>query len=268
MNFFLRFLRQLDQLGHFREDLVHVKSHKVHMDLPILYEDTDILAVNKPAGLIVHADGRTKEPSVSEWLVEKYPEAKDVGEETEDDRSGVVHRIDRDTSGVLLLAKTQKGFEHLKQQFQNREIDKTYFVFVYGDLKEDHGTINLPIGRSPSDFRRYSASRGARGDMREATTYFQVKKRVPGATLVEVKPKTGRTHQIRVHMSALQRPVVCDALYAASKLPILGFTRLALHARSISFTDISGVVHTAKADFPEDFLNVFNQIGYKPKDLP
>lgn len=242
------------------------------MDLAkqIIFEDEDMLALNKPAGLIVHPDGKTEEPSVSGWLVEKYPEAKNVGEmirlEGGDiiDRSGIVHRLDRDTSGVLLLAKTQKGYEHLKKQFQTREIQKTYYAFVYGSVKEDHGTISLPIGKSPSDFRKFSAGRGAFGEMRDAVTYFQVLKRVEGATLVEAKPKTGRTHQIRVHFAALQRPVVCDKLYAASKPPMLGFNRLALHARKVEFEDMKGETRIIEAEFPEDFQNAFKEIDFKP----
>src|SRR3990167_5701413 len=126
--------------------------------MDILYEDSDILVINKPAGLVVHSDGRTKEPSVSEWFVEKYPESKDVGEKMgEIERPGVVHRIDRETSGALILAKTKEGHAFLKEQFQNREIEKVYHAFVYGNLKDDRGTINLPIGKSASDFRKWSA---------------------------------------------------------------------------------------------------------------
>jgi 23S rRNA pseudouridine1911/1915/1917 synthase len=253
------------------------------MDLTpcIIYEDEDILALNKPAGIVVHGDGRTKEESVSGWLVQKYPLAKGVGEmirlegkKNEDgtisegaviDRSGVVHRLDRDTSGVLLLAKTQAGFEHLKSQFLERTIRKTYLAFVYGLVKEDHGTLSMKIGKSPSDFRKYSAGRGATGEMRDAVTYFQVLKRGDGFTLIEAKPKTGRTHQIRVHFQAMQRPIVCDKLYAASKPSLLGFKRLALHAHKVEFEDMSGKTQTLIAEFPEDFKHAFEEIGYKPK---
>lgn len=246
----------------------------------IIYEDPDILAINKPAGLVVHGDGRTKEDSVSAWLVSKYPEAKGVGEmirlEGGDviDRSGVVHRLDRDTSGVLLLAKTQEGFEHLKSQFLERTIQKTYLAFVSGIVKEDHGTLSMKIGKSPSDFRKYSAGRGAAEPMREATTYYQVLKRIQGeekgggVTLVEAKPKTGRTHQIRVHFQSLQRPVVCDKLYASSKPSQLGFKRLALHARKVEFMDMKEVPIIVKAEYPKDFLSAFEAINYVPRDLP
>jgi 23S rRNA pseudouridine1911/1915/1917 synthase len=229
--------------------------------MEILYEDQDILVINKPAGLVVHPDGRTKEPSVSEWFAEKYPDAKEVGESIEKtsgetiERSGVVHRIDRDTSGILLLAKTKEGHAHLKAQFQNREVEKTYHLFVYGNMKEDRGSINLPIGRSSGDFRKWSAQRGVRGEVREAVTYFEVLKRSEDKTwtFLEAKPKTGRTHQIRVHLLAIHHPVVADHLYAASKLPILGFTRLALHARKIGFRNLAGEKIEVTAPYPADF---------------
>jgi 23S rRNA pseudouridine1911/1915/1917 synthase len=246
------------------------------MDLTpfILFEDEDMLALNKPAGIVVHSDGRTVEPNVSEWLVSKYPEAKGVGEMIRleggeiIDRSGVVHRLDRETSGVLLLAKTQKGYEHLKNQFLKRIIEKTYLAFVYGSVKEDHGTLNMKIGKSPSDFRKYSAGRGATGEMREAVTYYRVLERAEGATLIEAKPRTGRTHQIRVHFQAIQRPIVCDKLYASSKPSLLGFERLALHARKVNFKDMRGEDVLVVAPFPDDFLHAFELVGYEPEDLP
>ncbi len=237
----------------------------------ILFEDKDILAINKPAGLVVHpvpqragygtgSDGRTKEPSVSEWFVAKYPEAKNVGEKLgEIERPGIVHRIDRETSGVLLLAKTAEGHAHLKKQFQAHTIEKKYHAFLYGALKEDHGTINMPIVKSKSDFRKRVAGTKGRGILREAITYFQVLKRTKEATFVEAKPKTGRTHQIRVHFKALQHPVVCDSLYAEGKPGLLGFERLALHAWSLSFVDLEGNSHTIEAPYPEDFKRAIEQ---------
>ena len=250
------------------------------MNIEILYEDENILVINKPAGLVVHPDGRTQEPSVSEWFARAYPDSKDVGESIEKtsgeiiERAGIVHRIDRDTSGILLLAKTKVGHACLKEQFQNREIEKIYHLFVYGALKDDQGTINLPIGRSASNFKKWSAERGARGEKREALTYFKVLKRVSdppshkasegqskSATFVEAKPKTGRTHQIRVHFKALHHPVVCDKLYAARKPELLGFNRLALHARAISFKNVSGKTVTIEAPYPKDFKRAMDIIG-------
>lgn len=233
------------------------------MEIPIIYEDEDILAINKPAGLVVHSDGRTEEPSVAEWFVAKYPEAKGVGEKLGDiERPGIVHRIDRDTSGILLLAKTPKGHAHLKEQFQNREVEKTYHAFLYGNLKDDRGSINLPIARSASNFKKWSAQRGARGEKREALTYFEVLKRAEdnSFSFVEAKPKTGRTHQLRVHFQAIHHPVVADPLYAPKKPKLLGFERLALHARKITFLNLKGEKIALEAEYPEDFkraLEVF-----------
>ena len=171
------------------------------------------------------------------------------------ERPGIVHRIDRETSGVLLLAKTKKGHACLKEQFQKREIEKIYHLFVSGNLKDDRGTINLPIGRSVSNFKKRSAERGARGEKREAVTYFQMLKRAEdgSVTFVEAKPKTGRTHQIRVHFKALHHPLVCDKLYAPNKPCLLDFNRLALHARAITFKTVGGKKVTIEAPYPEDF---------------
>lgn len=246
-------------------------SYIVMIDLTknILYEDHDILAINKPAKLIVHPDGRTREPSVSEWFAKYYPSSLSVGEPgisndgTLIGRPGVVHRIDRDTSGVLLLAKTEVGYRILKEQFQNREVKKIYHLFVYGNVKDSFGTINLPIGRSASNFRKWSAQRGARGEKREALTYFKVLKRPEDKsyTFVEVKPKTGRTHQIRVHFQALHHPVVCDKLYALNKPALLGFDRLALHALSITFKNVKGEKITVEAPYPADFAGAIKTIS-------
>jgi 23S rRNA pseudouridine1911/1915/1917 synthase len=234
------------------------------MEPTILYEDKDILAINKPAGLVVHSDGRTEESTVVDWFISKYPESKDVGEKMGDvERPGVVHRIDRETSGVLLLAKTNQGHALLKKQFQNHEIEKVYHAFVYGLVKEDRGTIKLPITRSTGDFRKWSAQRGGRGEKREAITYFEVLKRSAelGVTLVEAKPKTGRTHQIRVHFQALHHPVVSDSLYANSKPKLLGFERTALHAKKLIFTNLEGEKITVEAPYPEDFQNALKSLG-------
>ena len=246
-------------------------SHMMDLSKNVLYEDNDIVVLDKPAGLVVHPDGRTIEPSVSGWFGEKYPESRDVGEKLGNiERPGVVHRIDRETSGVLLLAKTKIGYQVLKEQFQKREIEKIYHLFVYGNLKDDQGTIDLPIGRGGGNFRKWEA-RPARlasesvtggGEKREAVTYYRVIKRSDdeSSTFVEAKPKTGRTHQIRVHFKALHHPVVCDRLYASNKPCLLGFNRLALHARQITFRDVSGSSHSVSVNYPEDFQKALENL--------
>lgn len=235
--------------------------------IDILYEDTDIVAINKPAGLVVHSDGKTKEPLLTDWIVSTYPKAKKVGEPlvTEQygtiDRPGVVHRLDRETSGVLLIAKTKKGYECLKEQFKDRTIQKTYIAFVYGEIRDAYGVINRPIGRSPRDFRRWSATRGARGEMRPAETWYTLLAYRTGYSLLEIEPKTGRTHQIRVHFKAINHPVLCDGLYAPEKPRALGFHRTALHAASISFKNCKDKTIKVSAPVPQDFHNAFEELG-------
>src|SRR3989344_3691838 len=156
------------------------------MNVKVLYEDKDILAIEKPSGISVHSDGRTKKETIADWVLKNYLKMKNVGEnevyenkkvKTEIKKPGIVHRLDRETSGVLLLAKNKKAYEFLKSQFQNREIKKTYIAIVSGNVKTERGIINKPIGRSPKDFRRYLSGRGARGEMRDAVTEYRVLKR-------------------------------------------------------------------------------------------
>ncbi len=228
------------------------------MKLHILYEDDEVVAVNKPVGVLVHSDGREGESLVDSFLA-LYPQATDVGEKefakdgTELSRGGVVHRLDRETSGVVLFAKTQESFQSLKKQFQEHTIKKVYHTFLYGELKEKGGTIDRPIGRSNKDFRMYSAQRGARGELREARTDYRVLVTKDGYSFVEVYPQTGRTHQIRVHFKAIHHPVVADSLYAPKQSNTLGFTRVALHAYSIGWRDLSGVWREVQAPYPPDF---------------
>ncbi len=230
----------------------------------ILYEDKDVLAVNKPAGLVVHSDGKTKEETLVDWVLQKHPEIKNVGEPGRNSdgevipRPGIVHRLDRETSGVMLIAKTNESFESLKKQFQNHEIKKTYHAFVVGEMKTEKGTIDRPIGRSSKDFRMWSAQRGARGEMREAVTDYKVLLRGLGYSFVEVSPRTGRTHQIRVHFKAISYPLVADSLYAPKHKNTLGFNRQALHSYKIGFADTLGVEREVTAPYPQDFTRALD----------
>ena len=206
------------------------------MKIKVLYEDTNILAIEKPSGVLV------------DEIAKKYPNFI------------LAHRLDRETSGVMLLAKNNKAYEFLKGQFVNRTIKKVYNALVSGNMKNDRGVINKPIGRSPKDFRRYLSGRGARGEMREAITEYKVLKRFTSPrpspyeregekfTFLEVKPKTGRTHQIRVHMKYLNHPIVGDNLYNPKGSCPKGLKRMGLHALSIEFKNLKG--ETIKVDSP------------------
>lgn len=239
---------------------------------------------------MVHSDGRNEGPFLTDWIVKKFPKIIGVGEpgRTEGgediNRSGIVHRLDRETSGALIVAKTQEGYESLKKQFQERTILKKYLAFVWGDIKEEFGTINRPIGRSGSDFRKWSAQRGTRGETREAETYWTrlwvgtsptfdldvarkgVKEGISNKfSLLEAEPKTGRTHQIRVHFNAINHPVVGDSLYAPKRPMVLGFERLALHSRVIDFENMEGKRIHIETPLPEDFERVVKELGIRYK---
>ncbi len=234
----------------------------------ILFENHDMVVINKPAGLMVHPDGRAQAPTLIDWLLRTFPSIAGVGEpiSLQDgsiiEKPGIVHRLDTDTSGALVIAKTQESFLHLKHQFKDRLVKKTYVAFVWGVIKDDRLTIDRPIGRSGSDFRKWSATRGARGTMRDARTDVRVVGRSNEYTYIEAMPKTGRTHQIRVHLKAINHPILCDTQYANTQQCGLGFTRQALHSRVIEIESSSGERVRVEAPLPGDFeeaLRIFNK---------
>ena len=231
------------------------------MNISVVFENKNLLIINKPAGLIVHSDGKTKEPSVVDWIYNYYSEIRGIGENMrieykgeiiEIERPGIVHRIDRDTSGVLVIAKTQESFIYLKQCFKDCKIEKTYQALVYGHVRDNSGFITQPIGRHHKDFRMKMAGKRARGILREAFTEYCVMSRYEDRTkkdkqrkyqkytFVECMPKTGRTHQIRVHFKWLNHPIVADSLYRGKRKETLLLQRTALHAKKICFIDSDG----------------------------
>lgn len=237
------------------------------MNIPILYEDDDTIVVDKPSGMFVHGGGRgvhnEAQETVADWHVARVPTASGVGElliltdGTTLNRPGIVHRLDQETSGVLILAKTQEAFVHLKRQFHDRLAKKEYRAFVYGEMKEPRGVITRMIGRSAQDFRLRSAQRGARGRLREAETQWERLNGTAEYSYLRLLPKTGRTHQLRVHLKAVNYPIVCDRLYAPNRVAndphALGFDRLALHAYALMIGLPSGELRTFTAPLPEDF---------------
>lgn len=238
------------------------------MTIPVIYEDENMIAVNKPAGLVVHPDGRTKEYTLSDWVVAHYPETREVGEPIklshggQIPKHGIVHRLDRDTSGIMVIAKNQEAFLFLKKQFQGREVSKSYRAIVYGRVKEKNGVINKAIGKSRSDFRQWSAEKNARGVLREAVTEYEVLENSPQFSYLALYPKTGRTHQIRVHLKSIGHPVLCDKLYAEKRLCAGGMGRTALHASFISLRTPEGVMITVEAPLPEDFENALAELHF------
>jgi 23S rRNA pseudouridine1911/1915/1917 synthase len=218
----------------------------------------------------VHGDGFSKELTLADWLLEKYPGLEKVGESMfaqdggEIKKPGLVHRLDKETSGLLLIAKDQETFLFLKKQFQEHTLQKTYRLIVAKEISLPKGVregkIDLPIGRSKKDPRQRLAGGEASGVLRPATTYYQVLKNYSGFAYVEAHPKTGRTHQLRVHFKAVGHPIICDSLYSPQVGCLPGLARLALHSYSLEFAHPDGRRMTLKAPLPADFQSALENL--------
>lgn len=218
----------------------------------IIFENDDYLIINKQAGLIVHPGNLNEKQTLAHLLLKKFPGIEKVGEAPE--RPGIVHRLDKEVSGIMVIAKTQEMFIHLKKQFQERTAKKEYIALVYGSVKKPEGEIDFPIRRSKTDGAKMAARPLNQGG-REAITEFAVIKNFVHWTLLSVKIKTGRTHQIRVHLNAYGHPVVGDNTYKPKKLkPTKKFgDRLFLHSWKLGFSDLKGEWKEFEAEFPEEF---------------
>ncbi|MEK7649760.1 MAG: RluA family pseudouridine synthase [Patescibacteria group bacterium] len=219
----------------------------------VIYEDDDVLALDKPAGIVVHHDATHTSGTVVDWLLENRPEVKGVGESP--DRPGIVHRLDKDTSGVLLVAKNQDAFLYIKKLFQSGGIEKKYQTLVIGEMKDESGIVNEPIARSTKNFQKRVVG-GGQGRSREAITHYHVLERLPDYTLVEASPKTGRTHQIRSHLAHIGYPVACDKLYGGKRyICPTGLGRQFLHAYSLIFDAPSGKKLELVSPLPKDLAD-------------
>ncbi|MFA6047483.1 MAG: RluA family pseudouridine synthase [Parcubacteria group bacterium] len=233
--------------------------------LEIIFQDENIVVVNKPAGLQVHPDFHEKKNTLVNALINKFPEIKNVGENMM--RPGIVHRLDKDTSGVIIIARNQKTFVELKNKFKNREVEKKYWAIVYrasesGRLGESgilSGVIEAPIARSSKYRKQVIAGKKTKTKVREAVTKYRVLKEWNIFSLLEVTPKTGRMHQIRVHLTSIGHPIVGDKLYKnktnrTNRTNIIEnrAVRQMLHAKSIRF-NLFGEDFSFEAQIPEDF---------------
>jgi 23S rRNA pseudouridine1911/1915/1917 synthase len=224
--------------------------------LEILFENADVLVVNKPAGLLVHPTLASREPTLMDAVLKYDPEIKGVGGDLH--RSGIVHRLDREASGVMVIARNDKAHRNLKDQFKNRQTEKHYTVLVLGKVAEGHGTINFPIARSST--RSRMAARPLSQEGKEAITHYEVVKRFTTSTLLDVRIETGRTHQIRAHFFALGHPVAGDTLYLRRDLKPLKIDRLFLHARALAVTLPDGERQTFEAPLPDDLQTALGSL--------
>lgn len=225
-----------------------------HLD--ILYEDADVIVVHKPAGVLAHPAPGSNEYTLADALKAHAPGMASAGDDKA--RGGLVHRLDRDASGVLIAAKTRDAFLFLKRQFAERLTTKRYSVLVLGELTDDAGTISFPIARSMTHGRM--AARPSSQDGREAITHYDVLERLGHATLCDVTIETGRTHQIRAHFFALQHPVVGDMLYTQKGLKQIDIGRLFLHARELTVALPSGVTQTFTAPLPQELNEILERM--------
>jgi 23S rRNA pseudouridine1911/1915/1917 synthase len=249
-------------------------SSQIHVE--VINETPDYLVINKPAGLAVHGGGNITDATLVDWLLDNYPAIKGVGDDPV--RPGLVHRLDKEVSGLMVIAKTPASFTSLKNQFKEREIVKEYLALVYGQLANDEGTIDFPITRSKDGYKMaalpYNASdlmnrRHPQGrdqgnieswlKSRTAITEFQTIQKFINYTLLKVKIKTGRTHQIRVHLFAYGYPLVGDNLYCTKKTKDknkkLQLNRVFLVACHLQFRDLQGQTQDFQLALPDDLVS-------------
>ena len=231
----------------------------------VVAETGDYIIINKPAGLLVHPTEAHEKETLVSWLVARYPEIKNVGDNPTQ-RPGIVHRLDREASGLLVVARTQEMFSILKEQFQNRTIEKIYTVLVYDKFDQPHGIIDFEIDRG-KDGRMVSRPKIDKLKLKnvpkiqegkESLTEYWVEKEFVRFSLLKVKIHTGRMHQIRVHMFACGHPVVGDTLYENKKFikkKDHSWNRLFLHATSLCFSDLHGVKKCFNTELPQDLQN-------------
>ncbi len=246
----------------------------------IIFENDDYLVINKPAGLIVHGGTGITEPVLTDWLRTRYPEIENVGDDPI--RPGIVHRLDKEASGLMVIAKTQKAFNHFKKQFQNRKIVKKYIALAHGAISKEEDVIAFPIRRSKDGYKmaalpvssetisdknkpnnRDRGTLRAQEESKEAITEFCVLHRYINYTLLDVTIKTGRTHQIRVHFYAYGHPLVGDPLYWTKKSKVknekIKLGRIFLVARELSFKDVDGEKQKFSIELPADLQSFLDK---------
>lgn len=275
------------EIRNHKPEIINLKSEqpakKIEKlkDCTIIDETADYVVVEKPAGVLVHPTEANETDTLVDWLINKYPEIKKVGDPPSSAlgglrrasslRPGIVHRLDREASGLLVVARNQKMFKFLKKQFQDRTVEKEYLVLVYGKMERQHDTIDFTIDRGKegkmasrpkADLLKLKSMRSLQSG-KEARTEFNVEKKFGRFSFLRVKIHTGRTHQIRVHMFAYNHPVVGDNLYFNRKLVKKHepeFNRIFLHATKLCFMDLAGDKQCFESKLPEELEKYLNSL--------
>lgn len=240
-------------LGEDDEVTTHIPTTPDFADqeLPVIYENDDVIVINKPVGVLTHAKGAVSEEfTVADFVRRRMSEPDDTN------RPGIVHRLDRGTSGIIIAAKNSEAKRHLQKQFQDRKAKKEYLAIVSGRLKHDKARIELPIERNPKAPASFRV--GASG--KAAVTDYEVITSNGKYSVVSLRPVTGRTHQLRVHLHEIGTPILGDTLYDGAKSPI---DRLCLHARSLEITLPGGERRIFTAEPPVDFAELMSEVGHE-----
>ena len=221
----------------------------------ILYQDENVLVVNKPSGMVIHPYDFSTEETLLDFIAVYAPDILTLSNciTLQDSRvinlGGIVHKLDRDTSGVMVIAKNRETFESLREQFKNHTTEKVYKALVDGTVEKDTYRIDAPLGRNKKDYKQVAYPTHPRGELRDALTELFVLKRNEDRTLVELRPKTGRTHQLRAHMAYIGHPIVGDKAYGSNIVS----DRIMLHAQSLKFV-LNEKEYFFEADIPEGFI--------------
>ena len=246
-----------DEITIEKEEPVEVKLEAEEIPLDVVYEDSDILVVNKQKGLVVHpGNGNPNGTLVNAIMARCKDSLSGIGGEI---RPGIVHRIDKDTSGLLIIAKNDKAHINMSEQIKNHEVVKTYLALVRGNVKENEATINMPIARSTKDRTKMAVSKNGKN----AVTHIKVLEICDGFTYIKVNIETGRTHQIRVHMAQIGYPIVGDTVYSNGKNPF-GVEGQMLHSSKLEFVHpVTGKEMVLEAKLPEYFEEILNTLRNK-----
>lgn len=231
-------------------EAVDVEAEDIPLD--IIYEDKDIVLVNKAQGMVVHPGAGNPNGTLVNALLFHIKDLSGINGEI---RPGIVHRLDKDTSGILIVAKNDEAHVNLSEQLQNRTVKRKYWALVHGVLPHEHGTINAPIGRDPKDRQKFTVIKGGK----EAISHFRVLERIQKFSLMEVSLETGRTHQIRVHLNYIDHPVAGDKIYGPKKS--LEGNGQFLHARMLEFTHPrTGETMSFEAELPALFEETLDRL--------